>query len=268
VLRVWWAVPEDATAQQQAAVQQAMAPCVAQWAKMMPLFDWQFELLPIASGERALLRADHRLQALHRERIDEMLLLVAAHSSLDRAAVAQWDGASRLFTAQGGRGVMPGEAAAALLLAPPGPGALQLHRVAVLRRDKSADGPGRIAARELTEAARQVLAASAVQADAVAWVLSDIDARSPRGGELYAAMHDTLPSLSAAEQCLRAGEVSGEVGLAAAPLAVALAAEKAKRDEAPVMALTNAGAFDRLAAIIAPEPPAAEPAATNPTGAT
>ncbi len=276
-LRVLWALDERMPERQRQRLTQWAELRVRQWAQRAGSFEWLLEAVPAASGERLLAHAERRLLLAHREKHDEPMLLVAAQSMLGEDVIETLDAAGRLFTAQRPAGVMPGEAAAALLLAPPAletgtsgiPWAieapLQLHRLSLQRREKSADDGGRIAAREMSEAVRQVIEAAQRPAEPIALAVTDTDLQRSRTSELFEALQNAAPHLSAVEQCRCVGNVGGAMGVASAPAMLALAAIHVQQHREPALALSNADPFDRMAALLWP-PPEPAPVATAPAG--
>ncbi|MED5618026.1 hypothetical protein [Ideonella sp. BN130291] len=268
-LHLLWGVDERHDAQARAAIAQQAGTLLGQWAAQLPAFDWQLEVSAVRSGVALLLQAERRLVMSHRDGRDDRLLVLAAESLVDEALVDRLDAAGQLFTAQRPSGVMPGEAAAALLLAPPardtstpaadgGAPAVQLHRLSAQRRDKSADAPGHLAATELTEAVRQAIEVSQVPVEQLSRAVSDTDLQRSRTSEFFDALQQVAPRLGQMELCRCAGAATGSVGIAAAPLALALAAAQVQRGQAPTLMLSHADPFDRLAVVLsAPANPTA-----------
>jgi hypothetical protein len=259
-LHVLWGVDESHHAEQRAAISQRADALLQAWSLQLPAYEWQLDMAPVRSGVALLLQAERRLVMSHRDGRDDRLVVIAAESLIDEALVDRLDAAGQLFTAQRAGGVMPGEAAAALLLAPPlpdganaaelGTASVQLHRLSAQRRDKSADAPGRIAATELSEAVRQAVEVSQHAADQLGAAVSDTDLQRSRTSEFFEALQQVAPQLSQMELCRCAGAATGSVGIAAAPLAVALAATHVQRHQAATLMLSHADPFDRLAAVL------------------
>ncbi|MFT3721057.1 hypothetical protein [Pseudorhodoferax sp.] len=230
-----------------------------------------------ASGPELWLEADRLHASLQREGLDDPLLLLACHSDVTEAAVRQLGDAGQLFGSACPKGVIPGEAAAALLLAgpdwppaaPDAPPYPHLHRAAVARRDKSVDAAGRTSADLAAELLRQALAAARLAPDAVAGLADDADQHSARAPELYGAMVAQLPHLDAAEDHRMAGHLLGRAGAAGTLAAVAMAARCAAAGGKPWLALAVGDAHWRLALVARPEapPPADDGASTRPGAA-
>lgn len=251
VLHVLWGVAESAPAGD---IDASGAAQVNAWAQQLPAFDWQLEIARVRSGEALLLQAERRLVLAQRDSHDDAVLLIAAQSWLDERRIEQLEAQGQLFSAQHHGGVMPGEAAAALLLATPaesrGAATVQLHRLAAQRRDKAADHPGRIRGDVLAEAINHAVKLAQQPVDQISLVVSDTDLRPSRTGELFDALQDAAAPLARAELCRCIGAVTGAVGIVSAPLALALAAAQVQQHREPVLLLTHADPFDRLAAVL------------------
>jgi hypothetical protein len=227
---------------------------------------WVAHPLPPGSGPQAWGAADALLLALERECSDDRLLLLACHSDLGDDAVQALERQQRLFSAdRRPKGWMPGEGAAALLLAragtatPPGvPAPLGwLHRPVCLRRDKSIDAAGRTGAETARQAAAEALTAAGMEAAQVAALCSDADRHSARATELFATTVELLPDLDPIEDMRLLGAVQGHAAQTGALWAVAGALTQAAAAERPALALSLADEHWRLAAVARHLPPAA-----------
>jgi hypothetical protein len=215
-------------------------------------------------GEELLLHADRLLQTLEREGHDEPVIVAACHSAIGEAAIEALERDAVLFSSRHRpKGRMPGEAAAALVLAPaawpPDPEAdapvQHLHRPAALRRDKSVEATGRVGSDIARQALTQALAAGQLAADAVAALVCDADQHSERGAEFYGAGLVLLPHLDSGEDMRLIGTVTGAVGAVSALLVTACAAERAKAGDKPCLAMMLGDPFTRLALLALPGPP-------------
>jgi len=214
------------------------------------------------SGEELWLRADQLLQVLAREAREDVVLLAACHSGIGEEAVAALAQQQRLFSAaQHPKGLMPGEAAAALVLASPhwpsapddeGKPPVHLHRPAVQRRDKSIEAAGRASPDCLRDTLVQALSAGRLDAAAVGALVCDADQHTPRSTELFGTTLDLLPHLDPTEDMRLIGIGNGHTGVASALLVVAAAAERARGADTPTVALTLGDAFMRLALLVRP----------------
>jgi len=218
----------------------------------------------VGTGEQLWLKADQLLQVLSREKREDVVVLAACHSSIGEQAVSALQRQQRLFsTTEHPKGLMPGEAAAALVLAPlqwP-PAAdgeekpVHLHRPAVSRRDKSIEAGGRVSADCLRDTLSQALAAGRIEASDVGALVCDADQHTPRSTELFGTTLELLAHLDPTEDMRLIGTGNGHTGVASALLVVAAAAENARSAGKPTVALTLGDAFMRLALLVRPNAP-------------
>lgn len=213
------------------------------------------------TGEDLWLRADKLLQVLAREARDDVVLLAACHSGISEQAVSVLEQQRRLFSAsEHPKGLMPGEAAATLVLAPlqwpQAPDdekpAVHLHRPAVQRRDKSIETSGRVSPDCLRATLVQALIAGRLDASALGALVCDADQHTPRSTELFGTTLELLPQLDPTEDMSLIGVGNGHTGVASTLLVVAAAAERARGTDKPTVALTLGDAFMRLALLVRP----------------
>jgi hypothetical protein len=216
------------------------------------------------TGEQLWIKADQLLQVLARDKREDVLVVAACHSGISDEAVAELAEQKRLFSAATHpKGLMPGEAAAALVLAPPEWPAspdddmppVHLHRPAVLKRDKSIEAGGRISPDCLRDTLTQALAASQLEASSVGALVCDADQHSARSTELFGTTLDMLAHLDPTEDMRLIGVGNGHTGVASTLLVVAAAAERARSVDKPTVALTLGDAFLRLALLVRPQAP-------------
>lgn len=234
-------------------------------------------------GETLLLEADEILAQHARRASPAMVLILAAHSDLSEVAVASLEASERLFhAARHPKGLMPSEAAAALLLASPAwplhppegdglsPAFLaRLHRPSFTQRDKSIEASGKVGAQALCAAIDAAQATAQLQAAEVAALVCDGDQHSARGTELFGATLDLLPDLDVVEDVRQLGVVCGGTGAATPLLVVASACAQAAMLEQPVLAVCQGHPTARLALVARPAPasnPASGPALEHPGG--
>lgn len=186
------------------------------------------------------------LAAMHGSALPCFTLLLACASHVGAATVHRWAEQRALFTAKHPQGVMPGEAAAGLLLAS-GEHAARLATgpapvlAAVHARQGVHDGA-------LLQLAQQALA----QQQRPALIVADTGHRSARVMELMAAGHALLPQLDPTQDIATLGSATGHAGSAGELAALALAAHEAQARGAPVLCLTNEDPQQRCAALIRP----------------
>jgi hypothetical protein len=199
-----------------------------------------------AAAARQWPQADALFQAMLREERQDVVLLLAIDSSVSVAKVQALGDAQQLFSAARSKGRIPGEGAAALLLAPAAwpadpeaqQPAVHLHRAAWLQRDKSIDAPGRLSHDATGELVRQALLAATVEPKAVIALMSDADQHTARSAELFAAASAALPDLDASQDIRAFGHLCGHVDVVGMLAAVALAARQTAQKQQPCVALS------------------------------
>ncbi|NML16376.1 hypothetical protein [Azohydromonas caseinilytica] len=199
----------------------------------VPASAWQGQA-PQASGAELLDAAQRLLQTLRREDRDDLVLLLAAHSDLDDAALQRLEQSGRLFSMPARfRGVMPGEAAAALLLAtrswPPAEGdapaqALVLQAVELAPRTPPLRRLARGPDPALLALLKQALQRAGLEPAAVGLVAGDAARHGEAASELQALVAALLPHLDPVEDVVLLGTACGHTGTAGALLALATAA--------------------------------------------
>lgn len=234
---------------------------------------WRVHAQAAGSGPELLLEADRLLQEQRRQGREDLLLVVACHSDLDSHTVLRLDDAQALFGTGMPRGRVPGEAAAALVLAdagwPADPAAdrppTHLHRPAIGQRSKSIDAPGRTSSDVAVQLLQHALAAARFDAAGVLALATDADQHTPRGPELFGATLAELPHLDAAEDLHLAGPLCGHIGPCGALASVAMAVQHAADTGQPCVALSVGDPVWRAAAVARPDSPAAADAAAHTT---
>ncbi len=237
---------------------------------------WHTALHPAATGEAFLLRLDKLLTLLRQQEHEDLVLALAAESWLDDTVIESLAARGELFLAETApHGVMPGESAATLLLAPghviataptlAPTDAPRLTRLALRERDKPAGAAGRISGQCLGDAIGDVLAAASCTGAAVGHLVSDLDHRGSRSGELYPSLPTLLAGLDAATDVWPLGVGAGVGGVADSLVALVVASVPARTDAKPVLVATVSHPTLRAAALLLPatwqplpsQPPAA-----------
>lgn len=219
---------------------------------------------PLESGEDLLSAGEQQLVLWRREQIDGLLLLLSADSTIDELQLQHWSAAQQLLSGTRNEGRVPGEAAAGVMLATGAwAGATddkpRVQRLALMRRDKSADAAGRISSDIAERALADCLKAAQLPNDKLAAVASDADLRPRTVRELHGALRPVAEHLQADEDVLNIGTACGDLGIARPLCLLSLAAAHAAQLKQPVAALSVASAHERLALLVLPEAPKPDP---------
>lgn len=221
------------------------------------------------AGEAAAVLA--RLLALPAPEGGRLALVLACGSQVGEAGIDALAAAGALFSARNMQGQIPGEGAAALLLADPNLAAAfapyatsgdaapaELRAVALARRTVSADDDKRADSAALRGVGAEALAGARSEAAAVTLVAADTDHRSGRVMEAMGLMSDGLSHLDAGADLLSVGAACGSCGAVTYLTALALAAQEAPERNGPVLCIANLDPWRRSAAVL--HPAAAPPA--------
>ena len=227
---------------------------------------------PTSSGPALLRHADEAMVRMRRESApNDLVLLLAAESHIAEPAVQRWRREGLLYGSRNPKGRIPGEAAAALLLAPVAwsndddAATAVLHRPPIGARDKPVDGAGRIDAKLASSMAEQALAVAGLEPAAIAAIVSDADQATPRGLETHAVVHGLLSHLDAGADVASTGVACGHVGAPSTLIAIALAAHRSLDENKPCLALSVGDPLARTAIVARPCAPASTAASATPT---
>jgi hypothetical protein len=194
-------------------------------------------------------------------------LLMASDSFLDETLCTSWETQNRLYNARCPEGVLPGEGAAAVMLAAPGTHGLtelaRLSEVFVAERGQAVDMPQRLQADTLRDLIKQTLTAYGLDDDAPARLVSDTDLRASRNGEALYLAEQVLPERDPIDALLALGVGNGECGTSLALALVAVAAHLTGDSQQPHMVVSHADTLMR--AVCAVIPAAAETATPSPS---
>lgn len=186
-----------------------------------------------------------------------LTLLLACDSTIGDDSVRDLAERGLLFSARTGRGQVPGEGAAGLLLADgaqaaqlAAPKLAALHGASGARRPASADA--RCDSALLASLGSQALADSQTEAAAITALCADADFRPHRVAELMGAAGVVLPELDLATAMLGIGACCGSTGAAGTLAALALAAHEALANGGPVLCMSNSDSHYRCALVVRP----------------
>lgn len=229
----------------------------------------QVKARAIGAGAAVLKRLDDLNRAFHGDTLPLPHLLLASDSHLDAATVAEWDAAHRLHGAANTEGRVPGEGAAALLVAPSNhtvePLPVRLGRLFAGRRAKAVDQPQRLQADTLEELAGKATAFLTADNDNnddngdsdsdELTLVADTDVRNSRAAE---ALHFTgalLPEQDPDQSLLAIGMANGCAGAALTLATVAAAVHIGSGNGQPCLVFSHHDPVLRAAMLVAPPPP-------------
>jgi hypothetical protein len=261
----WWNALEQRVAQNW--VQHHLAQT---WGDEPPLPKVSITL-HTGGGEALWLGADQTLQMLDQQERQALVLALATHSDLSDKALTLLEDSGQLFHPNTRpKGHMPGEAAAAVMLAslawpeappdadandPDSQAVAWVHRPALARRDKSIDAAGKVQSQTLQSTIDQAQVASQLPADAVGALIGDADQHTPRGTELFGITLEVLPHLDPTEDMRLIGTVCAGAGAATPLSVVATACAQAKLLDKPVLATCLGAPFMRMSLLVRPSSP-------------
>lgn len=187
-----------------------------------------------------------------------MMMLVACDSHGTDAVIerAGYDG--KLFSAGNQNGMIPGEAAAAIVIAPADrvPEGLdviaELQPAAWGRRQKAVDAGGRTDVELMTRLTASLLEKSSLTADAIGAFVSDCDQRSAWNAEAASLISSMLPGLDPVADHLSLGRALGHTGAAASTLALACAAACVRETNQPGLVASLTDPLQRSLALLRP----------------
>ncbi|KAF1712518.1 hypothetical protein CSC70_03120 [Pseudoxanthomonas kalamensis DSM 18571] len=212
------------------------------------------------------------LQALQRTMPDiaappTHYLWLGCDSQLGERSVQRLQSAGRLMDAATPEGQVPGEGAAGLLLTVAdrqAQGQPLAQACGLVDIDQGVSWRERTAQQQVAQMLAQVFARAGAPDKEVVAVVSDADHRKSRR-QISAAVASGLDAVDPEEGQTDFGMACGSLGAAAAPALLALAAARAEREQAPVLALGLCAESERIAALLLP-PHAAEDEPDAPAG--
>ena len=257
-LRVLWVLPESWS--------DADVALAARWLKKAHLAEapddrTHLDVHRASDDTSALQLIDDLIVAINRDQRTEVCVVLSAASGLGDATVQDWQSRGKLFTPQFQHGQIPGEAAAALLLADATTGAHgeidappRIHRIHRARRDKSADAKGKISSETIKTLIDSVLHMHDVKPATITALVADADQRASRQTEFLGAIDDSFEALEPGASCVSIGAVCGSASPASALLALLCAAHEVITHSAPALALSAQHPHMRAAALLQPAP--------------
>lgn len=224
----------------------------------------QIKAMPVAGAAQALTVLDELRLTLSRRQLRAPQLLLACDSRIDDQTVHRWSVIGRLKASGNDEGLIPGEGAAGLLVAWPGPDeeggvpelhsrTLRIHRVARGAHAQPVGGSRPLKEAILDDLIAEAVADAGCELDAIGCLVSDGDARSSRMLELAQTVDSTLPELDSGADTLSLGVVAGDCGCAAGLASIAVAAFQTQAHEqaAPSVVVSVSDAQARAALVVA-----------------
>lgn len=207
-------------------------------------------------GASTLKRLDDLNRACNESTLALPHLLLASDSYIDATIVAEWSAAHRLQAADHPEGHIPGEGAAAILVAPPThpakPLPVQLGRLFGARRAKAVDQPQRLQSDTLKELADKAAAHSSWDGEGELLLVADTDARSSRSAEVLHLVENLVPEQDPNQSLLPIGLTSGNAGAALMLATVAVAIHAGSENEQPCLVLSHQDPVLRAAMLVTP----------------
>lgn len=243
--------------------------CLLAWVNHLMLESWPPETPAInlslnhfqGAPESFLLKIDQIVLSLRREKRNDLFIAAAAESLLDDAAIGRLSDKGRLYqTDERPTGVMPGEAAAVLLLGGSewasseqleSPTVL-IHRLSMTQRDKSIEAGGKGNCAQLVQAMQDALAVSSLSVGDIASMVCDADQHTQRATELFGGTLDQLPDLDPVEDFRLLGRVTGSIGMSSMLVSIAAGAEMVSSTNKPCMVVGLADLFVRVVCVLRP----------------
>ncbi|MDR7192623.1 hypothetical protein [Luteimonas terrae] len=177
-------------------------------------------------------------------------LLLACDSLVDARGIARLDASGELLRSQRPEGMVPGEGACGIWIAPGsqdvGVPTVALHRIC--RGQASGELSMREATRDRASLMSQALDIAAISPDAVAWVISDADQHRRRSVQVVAATSEACPDLDIGLRYRALAALSGEIGIVMPLALLAVGAGAVAAAQAPLLAFSMGG--ERLRACV------------------
>ncbi|TCS39467.1 hypothetical protein EDC30_101423 [Paucimonas lemoignei] len=256
-LQIKFIVPADFTP----AEQQLALAYLLQQTSSLPVDSGSMHVQMVAATDEpaALLLAERfRTEYLHAAE-SQALLLLACDSTLCQVITERWQVESRLFASDTPQGLMPGEAAFAILcvndkarsLALTSP-SCTLQPVILGRRDEPADGARKAGHAMLDTVVKGALAAAGVSTEECVAIACDADHRSSRVLECIGTMLANTPHLDAIEDRLAINEMCGHTGAASNAGSCIAGIVHVAETGRPVLLFNVSHAYERAAAVLLP----------------
>lgn len=205
-----------------------------------------------------LRQLDEMTLAYHQAKLHLPVLLLVSDSQIDPELVAVWSDAGQLHDAGNAEGRVPGEGAAALLVAPADHAGellpVKLGRLFVGSRAKPVDAPQKLQADTLKQLADMAKAHAAWDGDGEWTLVSDTDVRASRAVESLIFAEGLLPEQDAATALLPVGIANGAVAAPLSLATVAVAVHVSAEAGMPSLIFSHQHASLRAVMLVIPTP--------------
>jgi 3-oxoacyl-[acyl-carrier-protein] synthase-1 len=224
---------------------------------------WDFDRTTsrlIPTGNTAGLRAVRHARMLLEDPKIPAVVVAGVDSHLNSAALAHLESGQHLKTEDNPDGVIPGEGAAALVLTRPWEGdrtppLLEIPGLGIRKEEATPENGGPNTGRGLADAIRDALADAGVTSAATHFRLSDVAGERWQFSETNYAMSRTIRERHADYPLWLTAESFGELGAAAGPALLAIAAIAFEKGYAPgpgALCQTGTMSGDRAVAFVRP----------------
>ncbi|HJV76271.1 MAG TPA: hypothetical protein VJ654_18770 [Noviherbaspirillum sp.] len=255
-LRVKLLISEELELHERDAVQDYLAKRLTAYKIPAP----QLKIDVIAAGENIsaiMLAEEFRIEALDESRSEspQALLLLAAFSALCTTITDRWGVEGRLFDSRRPNGLMPGEAAFAVLCA--NEKALESASAApicymgrVIHAQRETNAATKTSSECLVSTIGAALDATDISGDAIGAVVCDADHRTSRTLESIEAMLSQTPRLDAIQNRFAINEACGHLGAASVLGVLATGVIQSGNTDRPVLLFNVSHPTERVAAIL------------------
>lgn len=256
-LQLKFIIPADFTPTEQ----QLALSYLLQQTSVLPIDSGRLHIQMVPAGDEpaTLLLAERFRAEEHLAPLPQALLLLACDSRLCPAIVERWQTDNRLFGNQAPQGLMPGEAAFAILCVndkalalAAGRPVCTLQPVAHAKRAEPADEGRKAGHAALDSAVGTAIATAGISNQEIGAIACDTDHRSNRVLECIGTMLEYTPHLDAIDDRLSTNEICGHTGAASNAggwvAGIAHVAETGR----PVLLFNVSHAIERAAAVLLP----------------
>ncbi|HEU4620628.1 MAG TPA: hypothetical protein VFS42_00255 [Burkholderiaceae bacterium] len=212
--------------------------------------------LPARDARDAITAIEQAFVALQKDTPRDLHLIGACDSFITNACVETLQRDRRLFGDDCPAGLIPGEAAAAILLGPaallenpPAPYVF-VHQPFNAQREQAIDDVKRVTAAELSTLIEKTVADSGEAPAKLGLVVTDIDHRPAANAELAQAVGERFEHLDPVADAFSVGRATGHAGAATTLVTLAVAHAAVLERQASVLFVSAQGAIERTAFVV------------------